>query len=356
MSNQKDHKDGFIPNFLLEQLAEKGSEGAKKTLIQTKEIDKKVEEIKKNNTEINFSSASIQGRSEREIYDSENTGEFKHKLVRKEGAPPVADEVVNINYDFIGSTLKYFKQKFNRNSLDDNGMNVISNVHYNEDYNNAFWNRELGQFAFGDGNGRLFINFSRSIDVVAHEMAHAVTDFVIVNGLNYQRQSGALHEHFSDVIGTAVQQFVKGQTAGTADWLIGDEIVGPEFPGKALRSMKDPGTAYDGDRQVSHMNDYRDLPLSDDNGGVHYFSGIPNKAFFLVAMEIGTDQAAFLWYNAWQEQEIIHSDATFDDAFKAILKAAELLVQQGKLPQKTVRSVKDAFSEVGIYSPVLVTP
>ncbi|MBP2658420.1 MAG: protease [Firmicutes bacterium] len=352
MSDQDTHKDGFIPKFLLEQLAEKGNEDAKKTIVQMEKIDKKITELKKNNVESSSLSNRMEGHAEREIYDSQNTSQFKRKLVRKEGDLPVADEVVNITYDFCGSTLKYFQQKLNRNSLDGSGMNVICNVHYEEDYNNAFWDERLKQLSFGDGDGKTFINLSRSIDVVAHEMAHAVTDFV--NGLNYQRQSGALNEHFSDVLGTAVQQFVKGQTADTADWLIGDEIVGPQFPGKAIRSMKNPGTAYNGDRQVAHMNDYKELPLSDDNGGVHYFSGIPNKAFFLVAMEIGTDQAAFIWYNAWQERDIIHPNATFHEAFEAVLKTAKELVRQGRLPQNTVSAVESAFSKVGIKSLVLV--
>ncbi|ALP36162.1 protease [Paenibacillus sp. IHB B 3084] len=272
-------------------------------------------------------------------------------MERKEGDLPAQDEVVNITYDFCGKTLEYFKNKLDRNSIDGQGMDVICNVHFNDDpsekgLNNAFWVGD--QLALGDGDGRTFINLARSIDVVAHEFAHGVTQSV--NELIYERQSGALNEHFSDVIGTAVQQYVKGQNAQTADWLIGDEIVGPAWPGKALRSMKTPGTASEIDDQPDHMRDYKKLPLSKDNGGVHIYSGIPNKAFFHVAMDIGTDAAAFLWYTAWHDRENIHPRATFLEAFKAILKAAEALVEKGKLPAKTIDSVKSAFEEVGITS------
>ncbi|MGG4207029.1 M4 family metallopeptidase [Paenibacillus jamilae] len=346
MSGDHKHEEGFIPNYLLKELAEKGNENAEKTLAVTKEIEEKRAEVKKNLTERSI--MEINGRSpKRLVYDSENTGEFQRKLVRQEGGPNSTDDIVNITYDYCGKTLEYFKQKLNRNSIDGAGMDVISNVHFRKNYNNAIWVGD--QLALGDGAGRIFINLGRSIDVVAHEITHGVTQFL--NELEYERQSGALNEHFSDVIGTAVQQFVKGQTADTADWLIGDEIVGPNFPGKALRSMKAPGTAYDGDRQVAHFDNFDpNLPLSDDNGGVHYYSGIPNKAFYLTAVKIGTDKAAFLWYTAWHNRKIIHPYATFKEALRAILESAETLVHRGELPQETVSVVKNAFEEVGVVS------
>jgi Zn-dependent metalloprotease len=40
--------------------------------------------------------------------------------------------------------------------------------------------------------------------------------------------------------------------------------------------MKEPGSAFEGDRQPAHMSDY--VNTIDDNGGVHINSGIPNKA------------------------------------------------------------------------------
>ncbi|WP_418027016.1 M4 family metallopeptidase [Paenibacillus sp. JJ1722] len=352
MSEHSEHKEGFIPRYVLKQMAERGNEEAEKTLIQMIKIEEKVEKEKKKTQVTNLlHSGNV---AERLIYDSENTDEFKRKLIRKEGDPPVHDEVVNITYDFCGKTLEYFKSKLKRNSIDNLGMDVIANVHYFDgELNNAFYFPELRQLAFGDGDGVLFKNFARSIDVVAHELGHAVTHHV--NQLKYERQSGALNEHFSDVIGTAVQQFVKGQTADTADWLIGDEIVGPNFPGKALRSMKAPGTAYNGDKQVAHFNDFDpNLPLADDDGGVHYYSGIPNKAFYLTAMKIGTDKAAFLWYTAWHNRRIIHRHATFKEALKAILESAETLVNRGELPRETVSFVKNAFEEVGVSTLVPV--
>ncbi|MEH7844462.1 M4 family metallopeptidase [Bacillus safensis] len=345
MSEQHDNRDGFIPQYLLEKLAERGNEDAKRTLAQSKDIEKHNEELKKN-SESRQLIENIGGQGKRFIYDSENTEQFKRKLVRKEGDSPVQDEIVNVAYDHCGKTLEYLKTKLGHNSIDNQGMDVICNVHFDKNYANAFWT--MNQLSLGNGDNRTFINLSHSIDVVAHEIAHGVTEYV--NELKYQFQSGALNEHFSDVVGSAVQQFVKGQTAKTADWLIGDEVVGPNWPGKALRSMKEPGTAHELDDQPSHMRDFKKLPIVIDRGGVHINSGIPNKAFYLTAMEIGTDQAAFLWINAWKNKSIIHPEATFAEAFTAIQEAAEQLVQQGKLPQQATAVVKHAFQEVGVPS------
>jgi Zn-dependent metalloprotease len=79
--------------------------------------------------------------------------------------------------------------------------------------------------------------------------------------------------------------------------------MGPQLKGEALRSMREPGTAYDNalmgkDRQPGHMRDY--YPYSDDNHGVHINSGFPNKAFYLSSKEIGTDKAELIWYKALQ--------------------------------------------------------
>ena len=54
--------------------------------------------------------------------------------------------------------------------------------------------------------------------------------------------------------------------------------------------MKAPGTAYDDPRlgkdpQPAHMDDY--VETTEDNGGVHINSGIPNHAFYLAATALG---------------------------------------------------------------------
>ena len=130
-------------------------------------------------------------------------------------------------------------------------------MHFGEEYPNAFWDGR--RMAFGDGDGELFVRFTKSLDVIAHELGHGVVEDE--GALEYHGQSGALNEHFADVAGAMVKQHKLGQTADQADWLIGADLLGPEFDGDALRSMKAPGTAYDDDTlgkdpQPAHWRDY----------------------------------------------------------------------------------------------------
>ena len=133
---------------------------------------------------------------------------------------------------------------YGRNSLDGRGLPLVATVHFGRDYDNAFWDGT--QMVFGDGDGVVFLPFTRSLDVIGHELAHGVTQYT--SGLNYQDQSGALNESVSDVFGVLVKQRLLGQTADEADWLVGAELLGPDVQGVALRSMAAPGTAYDDPR------------------------------------------------------------------------------------------------------------
>jgi len=131
-------------------------------------------------------------------------------------------------------------------------MVLAGTVHYGHEYQNAFWNGE--QMVFGDGE--IFNRFTIAIDVVAHELSHGVTETEV--GLIYFGQSGALNESLSDVFGALVKQYQKQQTADQADWLIGEGLLAEGVNGKGLRSMTQPGTAYDDpllgkDPQPGHM-------------------------------------------------------------------------------------------------------
>lgn len=253
---------------------------------------------------------------------------------------PAVDQV----YDFAGKVRDYFANELGRNSIDNLGMDMILNVHFGLNYMNAFWDGD--EMTFGDGDGAIFVNFARSLDVVGHELAHGVTQFTA--NLDYYSQSGALNEHFSDVFGTVITQAAEGQNAQNADWLIGDEIMGPTLRGEALRSMKAPGTAYDNsligkDPQPDHMDNYYAGPA--DNRGVHINSGIPNKAFYLVSKDIGTGLAARVWYQALQK---LWATANFNDAVAVIVESARTLTNATVTPLGTVQTVRAAFKEVGL--------
>ncbi len=100
-------------------------------------------------------------------------------------------------------------------------MTLISTVHFGKDYVNAFWNGE--QMVYGDGDNVIFSRFTKSLDVIGHELTHGITDFT--SQLVYEKQPGALNEHFSDVMGVLVQQWSERRAADKADWRIGDEIM-----------------------------------------------------------------------------------------------------------------------------------
>ncbi|TGU90758.1 peptidase M4 family protein, partial [Mesorhizobium sp. M00.F.Ca.ET.186.01.1.1] len=121
----------------------------------------------------------------------------------------------------------YYKNVHNRNSYDNKGALIRSTVHYGNNYNNAFWNGS--QMVYGDGDGSTFISLSGGLDVVAHELTHAVTEKTA--GLVYQYESGALNESLSDIFGAMIDD---------DDWLMGEDIYTPGTNGDALRSLEDP--------------------------------------------------------------------------------------------------------------------
>ncbi len=116
------------------------------------------------------------------------------------------------------------------------------------------WDPSVRQMVFGDG-GDFLNNFTASVDVIGHELTHAITEHT--SPLDYQGQPGALNEHISDVFGIMVKQMVQNETSDAADWLIGEDCLLPGVKGLALRSMKDPGTAYDDPRFVSGISSWR---------------------------------------------------------------------------------------------------
>jgi Zn-dependent metalloprotease len=285
------------------------------------------------------------GAGLRVVFDSQNTTNMRHFLVRAEGHPTTADGDVTAAYEAAGVVRVFVDQVLNRHSIDDLGMDLILNVHYGTSYNNAFWDGD--EMTFGDGDGVVFSGFAGSLDVVAHELAHGITQFTA--GLVYKNQPGALNEHFSDVFGTAVTQWAAGESPADADWLIGDEIMGPDLYGEALRSMAHPGQAFDnpiigGDNQRAHMDDL--YTGTADNGGVHWNSGIPNRAFHLTSIELGdTIAAARIWYHALQH---LAADATFTQAAERIVESARVLVKSGEVRKGAPQIVRGAFAAVGI--------
>jgi Zn-dependent metalloprotease len=283
----------------------------------------------------------------RTVYDVEHGGRYDlpGTLVWSEGDDPVSDDAVNEAAEGAGDTWTFYKDVMDRNSVDGQGMPLISCVHYDNDFDNAFW--DGGEMVYGDGSGQLFVvgGLTKALDVIGHELTHGVTQFTA--GLDYSKQPGALNESMSDVFGSLVKQYKLGQSADDADWLIGEGALVPEL-GRALRSMKEPGTAFDGDNQPATMDDYQDLPDDGDprhdNGGVHINSGIPNHAFYLAATSIGGnawEAAGHIWYAALTKK--LEHDSDFAAAARATIEAA------GEDYSSTEQdAVEKAWKDVGV--------
>jgi Zn-dependent metalloprotease len=285
------------------------------------------------------------GRKRRSVYNARHGYELPGKLVRSEGGPASKDARVNEAYAGAGTTYDMFNKLFLRNSIDNRGMRIDSTVHYGESYDNAFWNGR--QMVYGDGDGSIFGPFTKALDVIGHELTHGITQYEA--GLNYRGQSGALNESFSDVFGSLVKQYRKHQTALEADWLIGESLFLPRIKAKGIRSMKAPGTAYDDpilgkDPQPGHMDGY--VRTEDDNGGVHLNSGIPNRAFYELAIRLkgyAWEKAGKIWYKTLTEK--LRPASQFRDAMAMTVTAAAELYGVNSLEQKAVR---EAWSEVGV--------
>ncbi len=172
-------------------------------------------------------------------------------------------------------TYDYYSLMHGRNGLDNAGILMVSYVHYDSGLDNAFWDGTSMQY--GDGN--TMFNPLVSIDVCGHEFSHGVTQYTC--NLNYQNESGAMNESYSDIMGTAIEFYAK---PSTANFLIGEEIT--QAVGTALRNMQNPNQYGDPDTYLG-TNWYTG---TGDNGGVHTNSGVRNHWFYIECMgEAGTN-------------------------------------------------------------------
>lgn len=226
------------------------------------------------------------------VYDCKNTKSVPGAPVLNPGKS--SDATAKRAYTETIGVADFYSQCFGRNSIDNGGMTLVSSIHYDVRYSNAFWNGT--QMTYGDGDGEIFVDFTASTDVIGHELTHGVTQFTAA--LAYTNEAGGLNESMSDVFGTMFRQWRKNQTVDQADWLIGADIIGPKAATKGytcLRDMADPGAQHCLSKQPAHYRDY--VP----GGDPHTNSGIPNRAFYLTASAIGGQswaKAGKVWYAA----------------------------------------------------------
>lgn len=298
--------------------------------------------------ELSINAVDAASAIRRETYDARGAMEPAGGvgvLRRSEGAAPTGDAIVDTAHDNVGAAHAFMKEVLGRDSIDGNGGTIRTVVNWGRNFSNAAWDGE--NLLFGNGDGVRFSPLGQAVDVVAHEAFHGVVQHTA--GLVYRNQPGALNESFGDVFGELVDQWTTNRegfgtvdAAKAADWLVGEDVFTPGTAGDALRSLKAPGTAYGRDPQPAHMSKYN--PTSDDNGGVHINSGIPNKAAYEVGTRIGGEKLAKVWYLALTDY--LKPRSSFADAANATLAAARKLYGEGAESQ----AVLDAWKSVGVLT------
>lgn len=267
---------------------------------------------------------------------------------------------------YAGWTYDYYFKRFGRRGLDNNNFPIVSLVHpANRDtittaasgdvglyYLNAFWDGR--HMVYGDGLPPGFVilptrqqvtYWSGALDVVAHELTHGVTQFT--SNLIYLNESGALNEAFSDIMGTSVEFFYQS-VRGKANYANAEDIITPG----GSRNMADPISQGQPDNYAIRFIG------TDDNGYVHYNSGIANNAFYL-AIESGTNRTSKLavtgvgsanreqiekvFYRAFTQ--MLPSGATFAMARSATIQSARDLYGAGSPAE---RAMTQAWTAVGV--------
>jgi Zn-dependent metalloprotease len=290
---------------------------------------------------------NVYSAQNQELTDEQLPGIFmlsnKAKQIPDQKLPP--DQTAEVTLTNTNYAYTCFWQSFGQYGITGNGEPYISTIHYGQDFENAFFNG--WQFIYGDGSD-LFESFAEFLSVVSHELWHGVTG----SRLNYFNEAGALNEHLSDVFASIAIQFTNQQTVDKGSWLIAKGIF-KGYPNDALRSMKEPGKAYDiqlgetviKDEQPDHYQ--QRYEGSEDNGGVHINSGIPNKAFYLFATSVGGnvwEKPGLIWYHTLKNG-LLKKNATMQQFAEATIQITHQLYSTDlELQNHLLR----AWREVGV--------
>jgi bacillolysin len=276
--------------------------------------------------------------------DAKNTFGDNQKLYQITSGTNVdwTPTAVSAHYN-AGVAYDYYQNTFKRNALNGAGETIVSVVNVADDdgkpMDNAYWNGKIMAY----GNGKLLKPLAGGLDVAGHEMTHGVIQSTA--NLQYKSQSGAINESFADVFGAMIDR---------ANWTIGEAVATPAIlPSGALRDLSNPNQGG----KSKDPNGYQPATLSqydnttEDNGGVHINSGIPNFAFYKFATVVGKDKAEKVYYRALTTYLVRTSQ--FLDLRLSIIKAAgDLFGATGA----EVTAAKNAFDAVGITEGTQSTP
>ena len=287
----------------------------------------------------------------RRVCDARNTSTQARcrRPVRREGGRPSKVRDVNRAYTYLGDTYDFYRGRFGRNSLDDAGMPLTATVRYCEPrvqhcrrdgWENAIWDSTRQQMLFGRG-------FASADDVVGHELTHGVIDHT--SRLFYYYQSGAINESLADVFGELVDLTNgRGTDTSAVRWRLGEDL--PR--GATRRDLRNPPLYDQPDRMKSPKYVF---PANEfDDGGVHFNSGVGNKAAFLIAAGgtfrgrsvrgLGIDKAARIYYEVMTN--LLTSGSDYADLALALPQACVNVVGLDGITSADCEQVKAAVSAV----------
>lgn len=245
---------------------------------------------------------------------------------------------------------KFMRDTLGRNGIDDRGGTLISSINCMsssepagpKEWFNAAW---VGtQMVYGQRqNGGAMLSLAANIDVVGHEMFHGVTDNT--SRLEYQGQSGAMNESYSDIFGILISNL--GKEVDAFDWELGEGLF---TGGSPLRDLSDP-TRF---RQPKHMRDF--VVTTRDHGGVHTNSGIHNFAAFKVMTAKNSSgnfvftakECAAIFYLTLT-QRLSRTSQFTDSRLGAVASARSLFRNDPSAARaKKIQAVEQGFSAAGI--------
>lgn len=331
------------------------------------------------------------GVADRFITDAENKTLVPGRIVLKEGDDPtlISDEAITIPFHVTQDLLDYLKRYMKADSLDGKGMDPWFVVHYGRDYDNAYWDGVY--MVCGDGDKVIFVYFSKDRKVCVHEMIHGYTEFfagydkknlnpispqaswllsaVVYGGLEYEGQSGAWNETYSDIHATlesmdALARDPKYANLKVKDLTQADEhiwrlgwqcFVGNNRDGSksAIRNFENaPGFDRDDigkDDQPKKMSDY--FKGSEDNYGVHINSGILNHWLYQVAQSLGdlpvSEFVKIMTAIIDKAERSMHTRTTFKEGAQLIIDAAQTLYADRPEIQNAVAKAWNTVEVIG---------
>jgi Zn-dependent metalloprotease len=226
------------------------------------------------------------------VYDCQHTQTLPGAAVPNPGAS--SDATSKRTFVETSAVADFYQKVFNRNSIDNAGMTMMSSVHYGVKFNNAMWNGS--QMLYGDGDQAIFIDFTNSNDVIGHELTHGVTQHSLQ--LAYSGDAGGLNESMSDCFGSMFRQWRANQTFSKADWLIGRDIMGPTAKAKGYTCLRNMANPADAKALAPQPTKYSQITPGMDP---HYSSGPPNLAFYTACKTLGGkswERIGQVWYRA----------------------------------------------------------